>query len=132
MISGEFTINELTTGTQAKPTHGKKTAAARIAALKAAGVDTSNYFPMGEEMVIKVVDGVPEQVMDDDPIFSKIAEGGYIKTQPIGCIDRGRGRNVRANKSKTESEIKGYLSIGCARNAMLTSRAAYSVLVANL
>ena len=80
MISGEFTINELTTTgkTAAKPTQGKKTAAARIAALKAAGVDTSNYFPMGEEMVIKVVDGVPEQVADDDPIFSKIAEGGYI------------------------------------------------------
>lgn len=80
MISGEFTINELTTtgNTAAKPTQGKKTAAARIAALKAAGVDTSNYFPMGEEMVIKVVDGVPEQVTDDDPIFSKIAEGGYI------------------------------------------------------
>lgn len=80
MISGEFTINELTTTgkTAAKPTQGKKTAAARIAALKAAGVDTSNYFPMGEEMVIKVVDGVPEQVTDDDPIFSKIAEGGYI------------------------------------------------------
>ena len=80
MISGEFTINELTTTgkTAAKPTQGKKTAAARIAALKAAGVDTSCYFPMGEEMVIKVVDGVPEQVMDDDPIFSKIAEGGYI------------------------------------------------------
>lgn len=80
MISGEFTINELTTTgkTAAKPTQGKKTAAARIAALKAAGVDTSNYFPMGEEMLIKVVDGVPEQVMDDDPIFCKIAEGGYI------------------------------------------------------
>lgn len=80
MISGEFTINELTTtgNTAAKPTQGKKTAAARIAALKAAGVDTSNYFPMGEEMVIKVVDGVPEQVADDDPIFCKIAEGGYI------------------------------------------------------
>ena len=38
MISGEFTINELTTtgNTAAKPTQGKKTAAARIAALKAA------------------------------------------------------------------------------------------------
>ena len=45
---------------------------------------------------------------------------------------QGRGRNVKANRSKTESGIKGYLSIGCARNAMLTSRAAYSVLVANL
>lgn len=62
----------------------------------------------------------------------KVGGLGYVRTQPVGCIDRGRGRNVRANRSKTESEIKGYLSIGCARNAMLTSRAAYSMLVASL
>lgn len=62
----------------------------------------------------------------------KVGGLGYVRTQPVGCIDRGRGRNVRANRSRTESEIKGYLSIGCARNAMLTSRAAYSMLVASL
>ena len=62
----------------------------------------------------------------------KIGGLGYVKTQTIGCIDRGRGRNVKANRGKTESEIKGYLSIGCARNAMITRKAAYNTLVANL
>ena len=57
---------------------------------------------------------------------------GYVKTQAFGCIDRGRGRNVKANRAKTESEIKGYLSIGCAQNAMRTSRAAYITLINNL
>lgn len=56
----------------------RKNAAARIAALKAAGVDTSNYFPMGEDMIVKVEDGVPTQVTDDDPVFASIAAGGYI------------------------------------------------------
>ena len=62
----------------------------------------------------------------------KVGGLGYVKTQAIGCIDRGRGRNVKANRTKTESEIKGYLSIGCAQNAMRTSKAAYTTLVMNL
>lgn len=62
----------------------------------------------------------------------KIGGLGYVKTQAIGCINRGRGRNVKANRTKTESEIKGYLSIGCAQNAMRTSKAAYTTLVMNL
>lgn len=77
IISGEFSLTEVKNveNKSVKP----KTAAARIAALKAAGIDTSNYFPMGGgEMVVKVVDGVPVQVMDDDPIYNKITGGGYI------------------------------------------------------
>ena len=62
----------------------------------------------------------------------KVGGLGYVKTQAVGCIDRGRGRNVKANRAKTESEIKGYLSIGCAKNAMLTSRAAYITLINNI
>lgn len=62
----------------------------------------------------------------------KVGGLGYVKTQAVGCIDRGRGRNVKSNRAKTESEIKGYLSIGCAKNAMLTSRAAYITLINNL
>lgn len=78
MISGEFTLSEMT-GSNANASANKgKNAKARIEALKAAGVDTSNYFPMGEEMVIKVVDGVPTQVLDDDPIFQSITKGGYL------------------------------------------------------
>lgn len=78
MISGEFTLSEMT-GSNANASAKKgKNAKARIEALKAAGVDTSNYFPMGEDMVIKVVDGVPTQVLDDDPIFQYITKGGYL------------------------------------------------------
>ena len=62
----------------------------------------------------------------------KVGGLGYVKTQAVGCIDRGRGRNVKANRTKTESEINGYLSIGCAQNAMRTSRAAYNTLINNL
>ena len=60
MISGEFTINEVANANgagQQKPS--KKSAQARIEALKAAAVDVSNYFPMGEEMIVRVKDGVP-------------------------------------------------------------------------
>lgn len=63
---------------------------------------------------------------------SKVGGLGYVKTQTVGCIDRGRGRSVKANRNKTESEIKGYLSIGCAQNALRTSRAAYNTLVNTL
>lgn len=76
IISGEFQMTELTTAQQTASK--RKTAADRIAALKAAGIDTSNYFPMGEEMVVKVVDGVPVQVTDDDPIYRQIENSGSI------------------------------------------------------
>lgn len=62
----------------------------------------------------------------------KVGGLGYVKTQTEGCIARGRGRNVRANREKTESEIKGYLTIGCMQNAMKTRKAAYSTLVMSL
>lgn len=79
MISGEFTINEVANakGTS-QPKPNKKSAQARIEALKAAGVDVSNFFAMGDDMVVRVDNGVPTQVLDDDPIFAKIASGGYI------------------------------------------------------
>ena len=78
MISGEFTLSEMTGSNANASAKNGKNAKARIEALKAAGVDTSNYFPMGEDMVIKVVDGVPTQVLDDDPIFQSITKGGYL------------------------------------------------------
>ena len=62
----------------------------------------------------------------------KVGGLGYVKTQTEGCIARGRGRNVRANREKTESEIKGYLTIGCMQNAMKTRKAAYNTLVMSL
>ena len=45
---------------------------------------------------------------------------------------RGRGRNVKANRDKTDRDIPGYLTVGCMRNALLTSRAVYNTLVASL
>lgn len=57
---------------------------------------------------------------------------GYVKDMADGCVDRGRGRNVRANRLKTGHDIPGYRTIGCMQNALLTSRAAYDTLVAGL
>lgn len=57
---------------------------------------------------------------------------GYVKDMSDGCIDRGRGRNVKANRMKTERDIPGYHTIGCMQNALLTSRAAYDTLVCGL
>nr|DAE55225.1 MAG TPA: hypothetical protein [Caudoviricetes sp.] len=62
----------------------------------------------------------------------KVGGLGYVKTQSDGCIARGRGRNVKANRNKTGNNIAGYLTIGCMRNALLTSRAVYNTLVASL
>lgn len=62
----------------------------------------------------------------------KIGGIGFVKNQQVGCIQRGRGRNVTANRSKTAPIITGYLTLGCARKALLTSKAAYDTLVANL
>lgn len=112
IISGEFTMTEVANAdTQAQSQNTTapkaKSAATRIAALKAAGVDVSNYFPMGEEMVVKVVDGVPVQVTDDDPVFASIAGGGHIRnytlyrrwvmSQMFHMLDRMERQNVSFN-----------------------------------
>lgn len=62
----------------------------------------------------------------------KVGGLGYIKTQSDGCIVRGKGRNVKANRGKTDQDIAGYLTIGCMQNAILTRRAVYNTLVASL
>lgn len=59
----------------------------------------------------------------------KVGGLGYVATKTGGCIQRGIGRNVKANRSKTDVEIPGYRTIGCMRNALLTSREAYATLV---
>ena len=62
----------------------------------------------------------------------KIGGLGFVKDQKEGCVTRGKGKNVRANRDKTGARIEGYKSLGCMRNALLTSRDAYNNLVANL
>ncbi|MDC1809098.1 reverse transcriptase domain-containing protein [Bacteroides uniformis] len=62
----------------------------------------------------------------------KVGGLGYVKTKSDGCIVRGLGRNVKANRGKTDNNIPGYLTIGCMQNAILTRRAVYNTLVASL
>ncbi|MCS3370117.1 RNA-directed DNA polymerase [Bacteroides thetaiotaomicron] len=63
----------------------------------------------------------------------KVGGLGYVKDKPDGCVVRGIGRNVKANRNKSKSkEIEGYLTIGCMQNAILTRRAVYNTLVAIL
>ena len=61
----------------------------------------------------------------------KVGGLGYVDTMADGCIVRGRGKNVRANRMKS-GVIEGYLSIGCMANAIRTRRAVYDTLVASL
>ena len=63
---------------------------------------------------------------------TKLGGLGYCKEQKVGCISRGRGRNVSSNRRKTGDDIGGYLTIGCMQNAMRTSKAAYDTLVRSL
>lgn len=81
MISGEFTVSELTSATAAqgsKNTPKPRKAQERIEALRKAGVDVTGYFAMNDEQIIRIEDNVPRYVEDDDPIFARIAEQGYI------------------------------------------------------
>lgn len=50
----------------------------RIAALRAAGVDTSMYFPMGSDKVVKIEGGAAVPVDMGDDVEKEIAEGGYV------------------------------------------------------
>lgn len=62
----------------------------------------------------------------------KIGGLGSVNNKADYTILRGVGRNVTANRAKTEKEIENYLTIGCMRNALLTSRAAYDTLVRSM
>lgn len=62
----------------------------------------------------------------------KVGGLGYVKTKSDGCIVRGQGRNVRANRSKTNNDIAGYLTLGCMQNAIRTGRSVYNTLVSSL
>ena len=63
---------------------------------------------------------------------TKVGGLGYNKQGKTGCVVRGRGRNVSANRRKTGDDISGYLTLGCMQNAMRTSKAAYETLVRSL
>ena len=59
----------------------------------------------------------------------KIGGLGSVNDKPDHTILRGTGKNVTANRLKTDKEIEGFLTLGCMRNAILTRRAVYETLV---
>lgn len=83
--------------------------------------------------VQKDVDTLNEFVMD----CIRATETGKKKIGGLGCVIdkgnytilRGTGRNVKANKIKTEKDIEGYKSIRCMQNALNYSRPLYDTLV---
>ena len=56
---------------------------------------------------------------------------GYNPQMGDHIIQRGRGKNVRTNRQRT-GHLDGYLSLGCMRKALLTSREAYNTLLASI
>lgn len=62
----------------------------------------------------------------------KIGGLGSVNDQPDHTILRGTGKNVTANRQKTDKEIKGYFTLGCMQNALLTRRSVYETLVRSL
>ncbi len=61
----------------------------------------------------------------------KVGGLGYVRDQQNGCVSRGIGRNVKANRNKTDN-IDGFLTLNCARKAMLTRKDVYRTLIAQL
>lgn len=59
----------------------------------------------------------------------KVGGLGWVRDMADGCVQRGTGRNVSENLAKAGGGIPGYITLGCVRNAMLTSKDAYEVLV---
>lgn len=62
----------------------------------------------------------------------KIGGIGSVNDKEDYTILRGTGKNVSANRNKTDKEIEGYLSIKCMQNALLTRRAVYETLVRSM
>ena len=62
----------------------------------------------------------------------KIGGLGSVNDKEDFTILRGTGKNVTANRNKTEKEIDGYLSIKCMQNAILTNRAVFDTLVRSM
>lgn len=59
----------------------------------------------------------------------KIGGLGSVNDKPDYTILRGTGKNVSANRSKTEKEIDGFFTLSCMQNALQTSRSVYETLV---
>lgn len=62
----------------------------------------------------------------------KIGGLGSVNDREDYTILRGVGKNVKANKLKTEKEIEGFLSLRCMQNALLTNRQVFETLVRSM
>ena len=62
----------------------------------------------------------------------KIGGLGSVNDKADYTILRGVGKNVTANRDKTEKEIDGYMSLRCMQNALLTRRPVYETLVRSM
>lgn len=58
----------------------------------------------------------------------KLGGLGFVKDHKDGCIVRGTGRNVKANKEKIPT-LENYYTIECMRKNLLTSRGAYDAII---
>lgn len=59
----------------------------------------------------------------------KIGGLGFVKSQKVGCISRGKGANVKTNRERTDEHIEGYMTLMCMKKAMMTSMDAFRMLV---
>lgn len=86
--------------------------------------------------VDKDIDALNEFVMDAIRACAtgkkKIGGLGSVNNKEDYTILRGTGKNVNANRNKTEKEIEGYLSLRCMQNAILTNRSVYDTLVRSM
>ena len=86
--------------------------------------------------VDKDIDTLNEFVMDAIRACAtgkkKIGGLGSVNDKADHTILRGTGKNVSANRGKTEKEIDGYLSLRCMQNAILTRRPVYETLVRSM
>mgnify|MGYP003314771217 CR=1 FL=1 len=62
----------------------------------------------------------------------KVGGLGYVPTNKKGVVVRGIGKNVKANRLKTQKDIPEYYSLGMMRKALITDKNAYNTLVAQL
>lgn len=86
--------------------------------------------------VQKDIDTLNEFVMDAIRACAtkkkKIGGLGSVNDKEDYTILRGTGKNVAANRNKTDKEIEGFLSLRCMQNALLTRRAVYETLVRSM
>ena len=94
------------------------------------------HFSIANHNVEKDIETLNQFVMDAIRACAtgkkKIGGLGSVNDKPDHTILRGTGKNVAANRLKTEKEIENYLSIECMRKALITRRAVYETLVRSM